>query len=267
MKKYGALGSLLLMWLLFFTLMIGIPLLLSHPAYAQNTEGNTSFDTLDEMTKIFRALFDEEEYEQAAEKETGNNTNNVGAQYSASSAGNGEFIPYCQTDPQWQAATNGCIAGAGCAPTAMAQILNYFKNYLPAEYKNLTTPDEVYKLYEQIGDRPCCGCGSNWNWKTWIPTNLGFKGMEVNLVQSGSFNLDLAEKYLDAGCLIVASSAEHVFVVDNVVDKQQRTIQVRNTACCAGLGNTYVKTAEDPTCWAAVNAYAHPVCPSDTQLP
>lgn len=147
------------------------------------------------------------------------------------------FVYYCQGNTQWARICD--LGGSGCGPTSVAMVLSSFGlNF---------DPPAVDAVFQQKGWRRC---GDSPSFMTpaltsdWLPS-LGFR-VSGNLVQGTVLDLVEAQKYIQAGAVIVASSREfpcanckpgkltvdHVFTVDNV-DAKLATVSVRDPNNCS----------------------------------
>ncbi len=161
----------------------------------------------------------------------------------------GDFVYYCQGNTAWQKSGYACsnLGQAGCGPTSMAMVLSTFKQ--------VVTPPEMAGIFKTNGF-DTCGDGSQMEkalQSQWL-SNLGFV-TDNRMLTSGSvgriLDLEVAKKVLDAGGLIIGSSAvfpcancsqgvrtvNHIFVIDGV-DLATNTVSIRDPNNCSyGDGN------------------------------
>lgn len=152
----------------------------------------------------------------------------------------GEFVYYCQGDQRWDNKTECGMGQAGCGPTSLAMIFSSFGNTI--------TPPEMLAEFNKRGRFVCASFMVKIleEDRTWLQEQ-GFT-VGPNLVDRipnknwGPINLDLTEKYIKEGYLIIASSytfqdvsrgktLNHIFVLQNA-DSQSNSIYLRDPQNC-----------------------------------
>lgn len=190
----------------------------------------------------------------------------------------GGVRPICQCASKLNPGTGKCVCNSGCAVMAGHMALDYIRKFythnskFQAGIKNamidFENPLSTYAYYVKRG-WSSCGNGTAWGWKDWMVNDLGIQSVKVNLVNGGVFNIQRANEYINKKCVIIASSPDHVFIVDSVVSVQNKIIGIHDSGfgCYTNPKGDYV---EDPskvvgpvlrTYFTSVNLYAHPVCP------
>jgi len=125
---------------------------------------------------------------------------------------------YWQGDPQY---ANACdMADSGCGPTSMAMVLSSFGDTI--------TPNAMDDIFRKRGWRPCED-GSTM--VTAITTYLPERGYTyLNLpINGGELDLRKAKEYIDNGYLIIGSTKNHIFVM-NDADIANNTVQLMDPA-------------------------------------
>jgi hypothetical protein len=189
----------------------------------------------------------------------------------------GEVVHYYQCAPAYNR-LHKSMCSSGCIPTSLTVIMKYFEDYVDLSNQTYTDPDSGKTRKIDVDDPSTTeaffrakgwktiGGASKWNWKSWIK-EIGLTGTDVNLVgiEAGtglsSFNFQLAEKYLEKGCLIFGSSSAHGFVIVDV-DETKNTMVVRDSARSKDNGGIQEMaiTGDDPNGWTQASYYAHPIC-------
>ncbi len=158
----------------------------------------------------------------------------------------GNFVYYCQKDPQWQTSTLTCsppnppiadVANTGCGPTSLAMVFSTFGIQV--------NPLQMWDALVQNQWLSCDGtsmltilttsAGRDWLNSYNYGLNVG-----LPLVSGGQLNATLAKQYIRSGYLIIGSSktypfgnttADHIFVVSDV-DPTAQTFTVHDPYNC-----------------------------------
>lgn len=202
---------------------------------------------------------------------TGGGGSNGDTDYSGPSSPPSGFRYVYQCDPRL---APDCICNSGCAIMSGHMALDYirqfyvndsrFNNAIAKANINFDKPMSTFNYYKSRG-WAACGVATGWGWKDWMVNDLGLSTVSVNLVEGGVFNLVRAKYYIANKCIIIASSAPHVFIVDQILDVAKGIISIRDPGF-GGTGNSVELKEKNigPVIrneFLQVTYYAHPVCP------